>query len=72
MSREPVLGVNVVSYLKDKLSKYDIDLSYMFQMTQDDCNATLNTADIPPALRGIVNGSQASRRHPLKHHHPEN
>ncbi|KAG5895371.1 hypothetical protein JTB14_029595 [Gonioctena quinquepunctata] len=68
MSREPSLGKNVVSYLRDKLPKYDIDLSYMFDMQQDDCNST--QPDIPPSLL-IDRLSVSSRRHPMKHHHGE-
>ncbi|XP_072378090.1 apolipoprotein D isoform X1 [Diabrotica undecimpunctata] len=68
MSREPNLGKNVISYLRDKLPRYDIDLSYMFDMQQSDCNSTIS--DIPPSLlvnRPVV----ATRRHPMKHHHNE-
>ncbi|XP_018580094.1 apolipoprotein D [Anoplophora glabripennis] len=66
MSREPVLGVNVISYLRDKLPRYDIDLTYMFDMSQDDCNSTIS--DLPPGVllnRPLV----GSRRHPMKHRH---
>ncbi|KAJ3640954.1 hypothetical protein Zmor_027486 [Zophobas morio] len=70
MSREPVLGINVISYLRDKLPRYDIDLSYMFQMTQNDCNSTALGSDLPPSL--IANRLPPSlRRHPMKHHHGE-
>lgn len=37
LSRKPSLGPNVISYLREKLPKYDVDLSFMFPMTQDDC-----------------------------------
>lgn len=66
MSREPVLGVNVISYLRDKLPKYDIDLSYMFDMQQENCNET--TPELPPSVilkRPLV----GARRHPMKHVH---
>ncbi|CAH1981051.1 unnamed protein product [Acanthoscelides obtectus] len=66
MSREPTLGVNVISYLREKLPKYDIDLSYVFLMQQDDCNGTY--IDVPPHV--LANRPDvASRRHPMKHHH---
>ncbi|XP_074041439.1 lipocalin/cytosolic fatty acid-binding protein Karl [Leptinotarsa decemlineata] len=65
MSREPSLGKNVVSYLRDKLPRYDIDLSYMFDMQQNDCNST---TDLPPSLL-LNRPSLTSRRHPMKHIH---
>ncbi|XP_056634829.1 apolipoprotein D [Diorhabda sublineata] len=68
MSREPILGNNVVSYLRDKLPRYDIDLSYMFDMQQNDCNSTF--IDIPPSLL-VDRPIMSSRRHPMKHHHGE-
>ncbi|XP_050293472.1 apolipoprotein D [Anthonomus grandis grandis] len=69
MSREPTLGVNVISYLRDKLPQYDIDLSYMFNMTQTDCNST-DFENIPPSLLINLNRPQmGDRRHPMKHIH---
>lgn len=68
MSRESTLGVNVVSYLRDKLPKYDIDLSYMFDMQQEDCNATIT--DIPPSIL-LERPTVENRRHPMKHIHGE-
>lgn len=37
LSRKPALGPNVISYLREKLPKYDVDLSFMFPMAQNDC-----------------------------------
>ncbi|CAH0553281.1 unnamed protein product [Brassicogethes aeneus] len=66
MSREPVLGRNVISYLKDKLPRYDIDLHYMFEMNQVDCSVVDEV--IPPSV--LVNRLPVStRRHPMKHNH---
>lgn len=66
MSREPELGRNVISYLRDKLPRYDIDLSYMFQMNQNDCSTA--DAELPPSI--LLNRlSPTLRRHPMKHHH---
>ncbi|KAJ8977162.1 hypothetical protein NQ317_003102 [Molorchus minor] len=68
MSRESKLGINVISYLKEKLPRYDIDLSYMFDMKQDYCNST--DVDLPPGV--ILNRPEvANRKHPMKHHHEE-
>ncbi|VEN61724.1 unnamed protein product [Callosobruchus maculatus] len=68
MSRDPTLGVNVISYLREKLPKYDIDLSYVFLMQQDNCNGT--NIDVPPNV--LANRPDvSSRRHPMKHHHRE-
>ncbi|XP_018321365.1 lopap [Agrilus planipennis] len=68
MSREPLLGINVISYLREKLPKYDIDLDYMFDMSQKDCDVSLMDLDVPPSL--LANRILPStRRHPLKSHH---
>lgn len=67
MSRKQTVGKNVISYLRDKLPRYDIDLSYMFDMPQIDCDSTA-VGDIPPPL--LLNRiPPTSRRHPMKHHH---
>lgn len=50
MSREPLLGRNVISYLKDKLPRYGIDLAYMFGMKQNDCDVPQTGIDIPPSV----------------------
>lgn len=68
MSREKLLGVNVISYLRDKLPKYDIDLSYMFDMQQENCSMT--STDVPPSV-WLGRPPVGSRRHPLKHDHGE-
>ncbi|KAJ8937458.1 hypothetical protein NQ314_011847 [Rhamnusium bicolor] len=68
MSKESTLKMNEISYLRDKLPRYDIDLTYMFDMSQTDCNSTI--ADLPPGV--IINRPLVgNRRHPLKHHHDE-
>lgn len=67
MSRKETIGKNVISYLRDKLPRYDIDLSYMFEMSQMDCDS-VTIGDIPPSI--LLNRiPQSSRRHPMKHHH---
>ncbi|KAL1509857.1 hypothetical protein ABEB36_004532 [Hypothenemus hampei] len=70
MSREPTLGVNVISYLRDKLPRYDIDLSFMFDMPQNDCNSS-SLANIPPSILANMNRpvQLGERRHPMKHIH---
>lgn len=67
MSREPTLGINVISYLREKLPRYDIDLSYMFDMQQENCNST---TDLPPSLL-FNRPTVENRRHPMKQHHKE-
>ncbi|CAK9813287.1 Apolipoprotein D [Anthophora plagiata] len=70
MSREPNLGANVISYLREKLPKYDIDLEYMFSMDQNQCNKT-ETSEmdslIPPSV--MLRRNYALRKHPLKGKH---
>ncbi|KAF5291965.1 hypothetical protein FQR65_LT11365 [Abscondita terminalis] len=68
MSRQPVLGVNVISYLREKLPRYDIDLAYMFDMNQQQCDVPQVGIEIPPSV--LVNRLPPYlRRHPLKSHH---
>ncbi|XP_015114540.1 uncharacterized protein LOC107039446 isoform X1 [Diachasma alloeum] len=50
MSRKRRLGQNVISYLREKLPRYDIDLEYMFPMEQKDCNHTSERAHTFGAL----------------------
>lgn len=61
MSREQTLGFNVISYLRDKLPRYDIDLSYMFDMSQN-CDSQVSY-DVIQTMRNV------SRKHPMKSHH---
>ncbi|KAL6422404.1 hypothetical protein ACFW04_010619 [Cataglyphis niger] len=69
MSREASLGANVISYLREKLPRYDIDLEYMFPMDQTQCNKTDSSEDMfIPALT-TTKKNYASRRHPLKRKH---
>ncbi|XP_011864515.1 PREDICTED: apolipoprotein D [Vollenhovia emeryi] len=69
MSREVSLGANVISYLREKLPRYDIDLEYMFPMDQKQCNKTENPEDVlVPALTPVKRG-HVTRRHPLKRKH---
>jgi len=77
LSRNSMLGINVVSYLRDKLPKYKIDLQYMFEMGQSRCDEALNGIEIPPSvllnmqknLEKKKNGNNGKRRHPMHHNH---
>ncbi|XP_046980605.1 apolipoprotein D [Schistocerca americana] len=60
MSRVPGLPKNVISYLREKLPRYDIDLSFMFPMQQDNCPQS-NGNKKPPGISNMLRG------HPLKH-----
>lgn len=63
-----MLGINVISYLRDKLPRYDIDLAYMFDMIQNDCDTIPMESDIPPSI--LANRiPPTSRNHPLKGQH---
>ncbi|KAK1134563.1 hypothetical protein K0M31_007345 [Melipona bicolor] len=70
MSREPSLGANVISYLREKLPRYDIDLEYMFPMDQNQCNKT-ETSEmdllLPPSV--VLRTNNVTRKHPLKRKH---
>ncbi|XP_043289374.1 apolipoprotein D [Venturia canescens] len=68
MSRERTLAPNVISYLREKLPRYDIDLEYMFPMEQNDCTVTEgDSLLIPPVV--AARRAYAARRHPLKRKH---
>lgn len=59
MSRSPDLGRNVVSYLRDKLPRYDIDLAFMFDMSQRECEIPLISLDTDrPRI--------ITKKHPMK------
>ncbi|KAG7211674.1 hypothetical protein KM043_010925 [Ampulex compressa] len=70
MSREASLGANVISYLREKLPRYDIDLEYMFPMDQKQCNKT-ESPENELLVSSVVNNKRtySTRRHPLKRKH---
>ncbi|KYM98756.1 PREDICTED: apolipoprotein D [Cyphomyrmex costatus] len=69
MSREASLGANVISYLREKLPRYDIDLEYMFPMDQKQCNKTDNSEDMLISAVAPAKRSHITRKHPLKRKH---
>ncbi|OXU25944.1 hypothetical protein TSAR_016650 [Trichomalopsis sarcophagae] len=70
MSREASLGNNVISYLREKLPRYDIDLEYMFPMDQTNCTMIDPYANsfVPPTIVAAKR-NYMQRRHPLKRKH---
>jgi hypothetical protein len=67
MSRQPILAPNVVTYLREKLPRYDIDLAYMFPMSQTNCSVTNKETGLDSdTVRSIIKQSQSNRRHPMK------
>lgn len=74
MSRNSTVGNNVITYLREKLPKYDIDLNFMFEMSQSDCEQTQLDRNLPP-LVGLAEEvyhkkkSHGKRRHPMKRVH---
>ncbi|XP_055713227.1 uncharacterized protein LOC129807772 [Phlebotomus papatasi] len=38
LSREQHLGINVINFLREKLPRYDIDISFMFPIEQEKCD----------------------------------
>lgn len=56
MSRTSNLPPNVISYLREKLPRYDIDLAFMFPMSQENCTSN----NVYPFV--------TSKKHPLHHH----
>ncbi|PSN41023.1 hypothetical protein C0J52_19845 [Blattella germanica] len=70
MSRKPFLEINVVTYLREKLPRYDIDLSYMFPMVQNKCNSTNKEIGLDSnTIRSIIKQYANKRRHPMKRMH---
>ncbi|KAJ8682144.1 hypothetical protein QAD02_017936 [Eretmocerus hayati] len=71
MSREPSIGNNVISYLREKLPRYDVDLEYMFPMDQENCTTIdpYESQFVPPAILAAKKTYFAQRRHPLKRKH---
>ncbi|XP_014225625.1 apolipoprotein D [Trichogramma pretiosum] len=68
MSRKTNLTNNVITYLREKLPRYNIDLEYMFSMDQSNCTTldpVLANSYVPPS---IIEAKQKTkpRRHPLK------
>lgn len=66
LSRTEVPKPNVISYLREKLPQYDIDLEYMFPIRQTDCSQAVNST------LGNISNKKGSKKHPLKHAHDSN
>nr|CAD7454015.1 unnamed protein product [Timema tahoe] len=62
MSRRPDVAPNVVSYLREKLPRYDIDLDYMFPMSQENCSGGGGRPGFDPRILTNV-------KHPMKVSH---
>jgi len=70
MSRQPILAPNVVTYLREKLPRYDIDLAYMFPMSQTNCSVTNKETGLDSdTVRSIIQQLQSNRRHPMQNAH---
>lgn len=70
MSRQPILTPNVVTYLREKLPRYDIDLAYMFAMSQTNCSVTNKEIGLDSdTVKNIIKQSQSNRRHPMQNAH---
>jgi len=65
LSRSLKLGPNVVSYLREKLPKYDVDLAYMFPMSQMDCPSPSKS---PMSAKEKKNNTNKRRKNLLKPH----
>lgn len=65
LSRKSTQSPNVISFLRDKLPRYDIDLQFMYPMDQHDCSAE----HIPLFYQAIKNQlkPRVASKHPLKH-----
>ncbi|XP_022224811.1 insecticyanin-A [Drosophila obscura] len=60
LSREPTLGENVVNFLREKLPRYHIDLSFMFDINQTACDNLMESSSDDP-LAYIVNGRKNAK-----------
>lgn len=81
MSRNVTLPHNVISYLRDKLPRYSIDLAFMFDMNQEGCENNGMDFLYPlgnnlPNITGLAGEPSrrrsGRRRHPLKRMHKTN
>ena len=78
LSRKPDMAANVQAYLRDKLTRYAIDLEFMFPMSQEDCDSLVDV-DGPPgaAPQSPPQGHhqphrvhhKKNRKHPLQRNH---
>ncbi|XP_039282952.1 uncharacterized protein LOC111044696 [Nilaparvata lugens] len=67
MSRTIKLPANVISFLREKLPRYEIDLEYMFPMSQHHCSSPQNELHYASGHTGSKR--QNGRRHPMKNVH---
>ncbi|EDV91823.1 GH24390 [Drosophila grimshawi] len=58
LSREQTLGDNVITFLREKLPRYCIDLSFMFPINQTSCEHLMESSKDDP-LAYIINGQQS-------------
>ncbi len=63
LSRQSTLPVNVISFLREKLPRYDVDLLYSFRMQQKDCA----TMPAPLYYQTIKNVAKSPPKNPLQH-----
>ncbi|XP_051173578.1 lopap [Leptopilina boulardi] len=69
MSREVSVGVNVISYLKEKLLRYDVNMEYLFPMEQNNCTTIETQADLMVPPMEPTRQKIGIRKHPLKRKH---
>lgn len=73
LSRTPGLPANVQAYLRDKLTRYAIDLDYMFPMSQDDCDHLVDIeglmASSPEKRAPPPRPPRPPRKHPMQRSH---
>ncbi|XP_002067249.3 uncharacterized protein LOC6644630 [Drosophila willistoni] len=60
LSRQPTLGENYITYLREKLIPYHIDLSFMFPINQSSCDHLMESSNDDP-LAYIVNGRKTEK-----------
>lgn len=64
LSRNKTVPVNVLSYVRDKLPKYGVQLEYTFPMVQDDCSPAVS----PLYYAGAGNKKTINNnKHPMLH-----
>ena len=54
MSRSQKLGYNVKVYLREKLPNYKIDLDFMFEVRQDDCDKLLASTNMKDYFERVL------------------
>lgn len=60
MSRTLGLGTNVKVFLREKLPKYNIDLDYMFEVRQDNCDQLAGSMNMKDYYENVLKNKESN------------